>query len=378
MAVASQEKRGAQAADAAADDHNRHWAPIMALAENASSCTGRRAIRRLVQLANDWATMNRMSGLTRARVLRPSLVMLTAVLAAARTPASIETATFAEVMHRVHAYVTLYEDHELSTVIAREGYYQQWLDYAGNIKGERTLLSDYLLLQLPDEDWVALRDVYDVDGTGVTDRAARLKALFAGPREQLGERAMKMAKESARYNLGDLYYRTVNLPTFALRILRPASRKRIVFSKAGEEKIDGTSAWVVTFRETKGPTFSATAKGADIPAHGRFWVEPDTGAVLRSEMILGGTGRLPPRATITVTYRLEPSLGFRIPIEMRERYDNPRDLNADVVVALATYSDFRRFDWRTMILPGPPVSTGLHDRFRGMRAVSAAFSAFHK
>jgi hypothetical protein len=170
---------------------------------------------------------------------------------------------------------------------------------------------------------------------------------------------MKMAKESARYNLGELYYRTVNLPTFALRVLRPASRKRIAFSKAGEERVDGTTTWVVTFQEAKGPTFSATARGTDIPSHGRFWVEPDTGVVLRSEMILGGTRSLSARAAITVTYRLEPSLGFRIPIEMRERYDNPRSERADVVVALATYSDFRRFDWRTLILPGPPATGDL-------------------
>ena len=38
------------------------------------------------------------------------------------------------------------------------------LDSLGKIKQERTLLSDYLMVQLPDEDWVALRDVYEVDG----------------------------------------------------------------------------------------------------------------------------------------------------------------------------------------------------------------------
>ena len=53
---------------------------------------------------------------------------------------------------------------------------------------------------------------------------------------------------STHFNLGDLYYRTLNLPTFALRIRRPASR--------------------------------------------RFWVDPNTGTVLRSEMIIGGTRRL--------------------------------------------------------------------------------------
>jgi hypothetical protein len=294
------------------------------------------------------------------RALRILLVILTALLSAAGILTGTETVTFAEVMLRVHAYVTIYEDHELSTVIARERYLQQVLDVEGKIKSERTLLSDYLLLQLPDEDWVALRDVYAVDGTAVANRGARLKTLFAGPREQLGERVMKMAQESAGLNLGERYYRTVNLPTFALRILRPASRKRIEFDKAGEEQIDSTKTWVVAFRETKRPTFSATPDGTDIPARGRFWVDPDTGVVLRSEIILGGTRRVSARGTITVTYAPEPSLGFRIPIEMRERYDNPRRKRDDIVIALATYSDFRRFDWRSLVPPSAPPAETRH------------------
>jgi hypothetical protein len=163
-----------------------------------------------------------------------------------------------------------------------------------------------------------------------------------------------MAEESAGFNLGTLYYRTVNLPTFALRILRPANRKRVEFDKTGEEQVDSTKTWVVAFRETKGPTFSATPDGTDIPGRGRFWVDPDTGVILRSEIILGGTRRVSARATITVTYAPEPSLGFRIPIEMRERYDNPRRKRDDIVIALATYSDFRRFDWRTLVPRGAP------------------------
>lgn len=280
------------------------------------------------------------------RLLRCPTLILVAVLCAG-TVSGAGTVTFAEVMRRAHEYVTIYEDHKLSTVIARERYYQQVLDRNGIIKAERTLLSDYLQVQLPNEDWVALRDVYEVDAATVADRGARLKTLFAGPREQFGERVLKLAAESADFNLGDLYYRTLNLPTFALRILRPASRKRMAFEKAGEEQVDGTSAWIVAFRETKGPTFSGTPDGADVPAHGRFWVDPHTGAVLRSEMIIGGTRRVSARATITVSYAPEPSLGFRVPVEMQERYDNPRRKRDDVVVALATYSDFRPFDWRT-------------------------------
>ena len=280
------------------------------------------------------------------RLLLASLVIPTTLLATGATGA--ETATFAEVLRRAQAYVALYEDHELSTVIARERYHQQLVGADGAITRERTLLSDYLLLQLPDEDWVAVRDVYEVDGTTVADRAGRLTMLFAGPREQLGERVMKLAEETAALNLGDHYKRTLNLPTFALRILRPANRKRVRFEKAGEEQVDGTATWVVAFQETKGPTVTATPDGADVPAHGRFWVAPEEGTVLRSEMILGGTRRVAARATITVAYARNLSLGFWLPSEMRERYETPRRKRDDIVIALATYSDFRRFNWRSL------------------------------
>jgi hypothetical protein len=77
-------------------------------------------------------------------------------------------------------------------------------------------------------------------------------------------------------------------------------------------------------------------------------------------MILGGTRRVSARATITVTYAPEPSLGFWMPIEMRERYDNPRHKKDDVVIARAMYSDFRRFNWRTLKLPVVPLAERRH------------------
>jgi hypothetical protein len=286
--------------------------------------------------------------------IRVRLIAAAALLSGGGILIGADTVAFTEVLRRAHAYVVTYEDHELSTVVAREHYYQQWVDADARSKGERTLLSDYLLFQLPpDEDWFALRDVHEVDGVPVSDRSARLEALFAGPRELQSDRVMEILKESARFNLApELYYRTVNVATFPLRFLRPASRKRFEYKNTGEEQIEATRTLVVGYRETKGPTFTGTPEGKDLPAQGRFWVEPETGAIVRSEMILGGTRRVPARLTITVTYGLAPALGFRVPVEMLERYDNPRRTRDDVVVARATYSDFRRFDWRALVRPG--------------------------
>src|SRR5262249_257438 len=167
---------------------------------------------------------------------------------------------------------------------------------------------------------------------------ARLEDLFGRSHDVQRDLAMEIMKESARFNLApELYYRTVNMPTFALRFLRPSSRSRMTYAKVGEETVESTHTWVVEYREIKGPTYVSTPDRKDLRAQGRFWIDPDTGAVLRSEMIVGGTRRTPARATITVTYRFEPGLGFRVPIEMLERYENPRHREADVVVARPTY-----------------------------------------
>jgi hypothetical protein len=256
--------------------------------------------------------------------------------------------TLDEVMRRAHTYVAIYEDHQVSSLVAREEYKQVWQHSDASVIEQRTLHSEYMVFQLPpSEDWFALRDVLDVNGVAVADREVRLKMLFTESRDKIEQLAMAIDKESARFNIGDVT-RTVNLPTFPLRFLRPANRKRFDFNKEAEEQVGSAVTWVVAYKETQGPTFTATTQGRDVPASGRFWIDPETGAVLRTEMILGGSRRLPQRATVTVTYALDPTLGFRVPIEMREKYDNARKKKADVIIAVATYSDFRPFDFRSL------------------------------
>jgi len=80
----------------------------------------------------------------------------------------------------------------------------------------------------------------------------------------------------------------------------------------------------------------------DLPAKGRFWIEPATGRVLMSELVAQNR-RL--RATIDVSYQSEPLLGLLVPIEMREWYDNLR--TGSHIEAVATYGRFRQFQVNT-------------------------------
>jgi hypothetical protein len=186
--------------------------------------------------------------------------------------------------------------------------------------------------------------VYEVNGARVHDHDQRLQQLFAEP-GALVPRASRISEESARYNLGPVR-RTINVPTMALLYLRLENRRRSSFQLRGEEQVDGVPARVLEFTETARPTIVGGRDG-DQPAHGAFWIEPESGRVLRSVMTVGEAW-IRVKAMIDVTYGPNAKLGLWVPIRMSERYDLGRQGR---ITALAMYSNFRRFsvDAKTVI-----------------------------
>ena len=94
--------------------------------------------------------------------------------------------------------------------------------------------------------------------------------------------------------------------------------------------------WVVEFEDTRRGTIIRTHEGRDFPATGRFWIEPDTGTVMMTELIMD---RGSVRALIDVSYESEPLLGFRVPVEMREYFQ----VWATEMTGTAKYGRFRTF-----------------------------------
>ena len=167
--------------------------------------------------------------------------------------------------------------------------------------------------------------------------------------------------ESARYNIGGIE-RNINVPVFALAFLDPVNQPRFVFSgkmlaDAGPDHKGSngahfsatTEVWVIEYRETAPHTLIHTTQGRDLPSRGRFWIEPSTGRVLMTELIAEDAFV---HATITVTYQSPETIGFLVPIEMREAYWQPGyDQRID---AVATYANFRRFKVTTDESIAPP------------------------
>jgi len=256
--------------------------------------------------------------------------------------------TSPDLLARVSAYVGDFY-RRFGSIVAEERYEQTIRRSPGSIgtgttlqRGgggpvSTTLVSDFLLVQVPGEGWLPFRDVFERDGQPVRDREERLAKIFlSGSRASL-DQARAIMNESARYNIGNVQ-RNINVPTLALTFLTDDQRTHFTF-KLGKPDDDGA---VIDFRETARPTYVRTTNDRDLPVNGRLWVDEQTGTIRRTELHAVDTDV---EAHITVTYLQDQGLGVWVPARMEERYKRGRDPLE--VRGIATYSRFRRFEVKT-------------------------------
>jgi hypothetical protein len=206
--------------------------------------------------------------------------------------------------------------------------------------------------------WTSYRDVYEVDGQKVREREGRLEKIFLSSAGSAQEHLDTIIRESARYNIGRAV-RTVNIPTLPLLFLHPENQRRFRFARRGQRFIQGLAGIDIEFTEVARPSLVNNRAGEDLPAAGHFWINPDCGIVLRSDV----TFRFEPdRATgrITTEYQPEPGLGIWVPAEMKEAYADLPGASIKVfgepVEATARYTRYRRFTVTTeeeAALPSP-------------------------
>jgi hypothetical protein len=269
------------------------------------------------------------------------------VPAAAQQRASLE-----DILRRAGIYAQTYH-REFTSVVAEEHYVQRVTRGSGGGSGrwplagvtddseKRTLRSDYMLLRgEPGETaWLSFRDIFEVDGRVVAGERGRLETWLRGSRAGLASRARALALDQARYNVGSLV-RTINVPLLPLEFLVPDTQKRMRFRLRAEETILGTQAAVVSYEERHRPTMIRTPEGDDVPADGRFWIEPASGRVLKTELRTGNRNRRQVRTTITVSYERNERLNMLVPVGMEETYFT----GSETITGSARYSNYRRFE----------------------------------
>jgi hypothetical protein len=113
-------------------------------------------------------------------------------------------------------------------------------------------------------------------------------------------------------------------------------------------RVDGQTVAELEFTEAATPRMVRTVD--DAAASGRFWVDLESGRVVRTEltMVSGGT-----RMRILVAYRLQERIGLLAPVTMEETYElgGSGSIESTRYVAsgnriegFASYSNFRSFN----------------------------------
>jgi len=280
-------------------------------------------------------------------------------MAALAQPAA-QAPSLNDVLKRSAAYVANFHK-QLSGIVAEESYRQEVITnsrWANSllVNPTRQLRSDLLLLWASDSwipglpRYVELRDVFEVDGAPIRDRQERLEKLLKDRTAAADARIGSIIDESARYNIGTIT-RNINTPLMTLQFLEELNQPNFRFKHI--EKAEAvfrnkqdlaandapvfrvsTEMWTVEYQERGRRTIIKRPDGSNMPARGRFWINPNNGSVLISELIVDGGGVV---ATVTVSYQSEPLMGFLVPVEMRESYVR----SGERITGHAEYGRFR-------------------------------------
>jgi hypothetical protein len=244
--------------------------------------------------------------------------------------------TVEAILPRAALYVADFVE-RFSNVVAEERYEQTVrIGTMSVLPSQRRVLRSDLLIVKDDSiaGWGAFRDVFEVDGKPVRDRAERLTRLFEQPSAQGLTKARAIADESSRFNIGG--FRTTNTPELAILFLQQSLQSRFTWTLGSRERSMGDGVWIVEGRERGTPTIVRSASNQNIPAACRFWIEADTGLVRQTELTLRQSGQL---LLLTTIFKPDDRLRLTVPVEMRERYQ----VYSQEVTGRATYGSFRHF-----------------------------------
>jgi VWFA-related protein len=284
-------------------------------------------------------------------------------------PVGVDPGDMAE---RLADYAERFE-REIAAVVAEERYVQVIHPWRGNPSGpqgepalawrepgdkgkqggpiisRRQLLSDVVMVQLKDRQWLSYRDVAEVDGSPVRDRTDRVRDLLLSKAADRDDQFRRINAESARYNLGDLR-RDVNLPTVTLSLLRRLHQPRFQFKRAKDETVDGRPCRVLTYQEKVRPTLIGTPNSGDIFIYGRVWLDQADGRARRTELRF--ERRSQGRSYIRVDFQPFEGLAILVPALMWEWHEGADQLgriggDVTVIQGSATYSKIRRFQVTT-------------------------------
>ena len=282
----------------------------------------------------------------RATLFAPICMTALSVLSSANSFRTIQAVTAEQTLRLAGEYLQQYE-RAIQGLVVQEDYLQTVVSRGASTTGadSRKLRSDLLVFNSGRFGWIALRDVFDVDGRPVRDREERLSRLFAqAVTPDSLRQARSLAAEGSRFNLnapGVVVDRTINTPMVALMFLRTSEQPRSSFRRGKTGQLDGRPYVTLDFSERAKPALIGS--NAEATTEGTFWIDAEAGRVLQSELrveSLLGT-RLFVKTRIVVKYARVAKLDLWLPDSMDEQ--DQLDPGRQLITGHARYSDFRQF-----------------------------------
>jgi hypothetical protein len=253
---------------------------------------------------------------------------------------------------RASAYVADYKK-QFAFLVADEEY-KQTLYLGDRHTQERLLRSEVFSTYLEaDDEWIVVRDVGEVDGVRLADRAD-IRVLLS-KKDALRGVAEQIAARNAQYNIGSVA-RNFNEPTLPLLLVDNKRAGRVKFDRRQVITAeDEATLAVLEFEERRDrPTLIHNSEGRSaVPAKGEIVVDAATGAIRRTVFALKVPGTT---VRFETMYTRDARLNMWLPSRFTERYETTprgaRDVRdpRQLIECEATYTNYRRFEVKGRIV----------------------------
>jgi hypothetical protein len=265
------------------------------------------------------------------------LALALAAAASAAGPQTPDTSTKG-LAKTAAAYVADYQN-KMLYVLADEEYTQRTFDQAGNLMRERLMNGDLWLTFVgtdQHQEWMAVHDVFMVDGDVVPDRKDVRSLISLGQFESVGR---ELLARNARFNLGGIE-RNFNEPTLPLLVLEARRLSGFSFDRKSLTTTGDKISAVLAFEEKDPATLIHDTRGRPVKVKGEFELDADTGEIRRTRLefrIDAVAGEL------STVYKKEEKLDLWVPVTFSERYARKTATNFDRIECEAKYTNYRKF-----------------------------------
>ena len=241
----------------------------------------------------------------------------------------------------------------LANLVATEEYVQERRIEA---KARRVLRSEFLLVQHPTDrrNWLAYRDVLEVDGKKLENHQARVQQLFVAPTIENWMLVGDIASASQQYHLAGANVSVTN-PFVVVALIDRYYRPRLQFKLGKEDKDVGRNVWTLVFQEPEALERVAVNGAQTLRkvepllqkdlARGTVWIEVGTGRILKTQLRLGDGLGAP---TSLTTFRYDEKLEVAVPVEMKTTWTDGTG-SRSAVSGTAKYTAFRQFGIQTSV-----------------------------